>query len=76
MDIQEFTEAVKTQFINGDEMKLTPDTAFRDNESFDSLTGMAILVMIQDNFDYKMGVDDFLECITSADLYNFIQKAK
>lgn len=76
MNIQEFTNAIQAQFINGTNLNLTPDSDFRDTDGFDSLTGMAILVMIEDHFKYKMSVPDFLKCKTPADLYNFIQNAK
>ena len=75
MNIQEFTSAVQQQFMGGETLNFTPDTEFRDNDLFDSLTGMSILVMIKDNFNYQMSVPDFLKCKTSADLYNFIQNA-
>lgn len=75
MDIYEFTNAVQSQFIDGEGLNLTPTKDFRDNHLFDSLTGMSILVMIQDKFNYKMSVPDFLKCKTSADLFNFIQNA-
>lgn len=75
MNIEEFTSAVQAQFIDCEDMNLEPNTLFRDNDYFDSLTGMSILVMIRDNFDYQMTVSDFINCKTSADLYNFIQKA-
>ena len=75
MNLLEFTSAVQAQFIDGKELKISPNSEFRDWEGFDSLTGMAILVMIEDNFNYRMSVSDFLKCKTSADLYNFVQNA-
>jgi acyl carrier protein len=76
MNLKEFTASLQMQFIDGEKLNLTPETNFRDNGLFDSLTGMAILVMIEDHFKYKMSVPDFLKCKTPADLYDFIQKAK
>ncbi len=75
MNLQDFTIKVAAQFIDGEDLNLTPDTNFRDNDSFDSLTGMSILVMIKDHFEYQMSVHDFLKCKTPADLYNFVQNA-
>lgn len=75
MNLLEFTSAVQAQFIDGKELKFSPNSEFRDWEGFDSLTGMAILVMIEDNFNYRMSVSDFLKCKTSGDLYNFVQNA-
>lgn len=75
MNLQEFTCAVQAQFMDGNEMDLSPDDDFRNVDGFDSLTGMAILVMIQDNFQYNMNVTDFLKCKTPAELYSFIQSS-
>lgn len=74
MDIQEFTREVEAQFMDCEDMKLTPETPFRDNDYFDSLTGMSMLVMIKDNFGYQMSVPDFLNCKTPADLYHHVQQ--
>ncbi|NDP22028.1 MAG: acyl carrier protein [Paludibacter sp.] len=74
MDLQKFTTEVEAQFMDCEDIKLLPDTPFRDNDYFDSLTGMSILVMIKDNFGYQMSVPDFLNCNTSSDLYNHIQQ--
>lgn len=75
MDLQQFTKAVEEQFMDAQDLELKPETPFRENDYFDSLTGMAILVMIEDNFKYKMSVPDFLSCITSEDLFNHVQNA-
>lgn len=69
MDIEEFTLKIKEQFDDVS-LVITPETDFRDNDTFDSLIGMSILVMIKDVFGYQMSVDTFLKCRTPKDLYN------
>ncbi len=73
MTLEEFTEVIEQQFIEGT-VKLTPDTDFRDNDEFDSLVGMAMLVVIKENFAYEMSVDEYLSCHTTSDLYKAITK--
>jgi acyl carrier protein len=73
MTLDEFTSAVQELF-DDDSIVLTSETDFRDNDDFDSLIGMSILVMIKDNFNYSMSVNEFLGCNTSSDLFNTIQK--
>ena len=73
MNIQEFTTVIQKQFSD-DSVNLTPDADFRDNDDFDSLVGMAILMTIKDKFDYDMSVEEFLRCKTPAELYNAIHK--
>lgn len=68
--IDQFTQEVSNQFV--EKIILDPDTDFRDNDYFDSLTGMSILVMIKDIFDYNMDVSTFILCNTPKDLYNYI----
>lgn len=74
MTLEKFTQEVAAQFMEN--IELEPDTEFRDNDFFDSLTGMSILVMIKDNFSYEMDVPTFLKCKTSRDLFNQINSNK
>lgn len=55
-------------------VKLTPQTDFRDNDEFDSLVGMAMLIVMKENFNYDMSVQEYLDCHTTADLYERITK--
>jgi acyl carrier protein len=71
-----FTQKFKAQYINGDQLEMTPDTAFRKLESWDSLTGMAVLVMIQDEYGMDIPVDKFKGLITVQDVYKFILENK
>lgn len=66
--LEEFNAKCEELFMNG--TKITPETDFRDNDEFDSLIGYAMLVTIQENFDYSMKVPEFLNCHTTTDLYN------
>jgi acyl carrier protein len=72
MNLWEFTSAIQKLFDSN--VFLTPDTNFRDNDDFDSLIGMSMLVLIKDNFGYAMSVNEFLGCNTPADLYMAIKK--
>jgi acyl carrier protein len=74
MDLVEFTKAIELQFE--EEINLFPDSEFRENDYFDSLVGMSMLVMIKDCFDYSMDVDVFLSCKTPRDLYENIVSNK
>ena len=75
MDLQEFTFSIQNQFIDS-QIIMTPETDFRDNDEFDSLIGMSILVMIKDYFDYEMSLSEFLSSNTPRDLYNIIMDQK
>ena len=73
MTLEEFTSKIEEQFMEGT-VKLTPESDFRDNDEFDSLVGMAMLVVIKENFAYEMSVDEYLSCHTTNELYNKIKK--
>lgn len=58
------------EILEVDRDTISLDTDFREDvDDFDSLKGFAILVMLEDEYDYQMDVDSFLECVTIANLY-------
>lgn len=74
MTLDAFNKKCEELFLNG--TKITPTTDFRDNDEFDSLIGYAMLVTIQESFNYSMSVSEFLNCKTTTDLYNAATKNK
>jgi len=73
IDKQTFLNQFKEQYI-GDTSSLTLDSEFRKVDSWDSLTGMSILVMIKDEYDIDMSADALKACITIGDVYDFVEK--
>lgn len=50
--------------------EITMDTVFREEmEGFSSLTGFALIVMMEDEYGVRVSVDEFLACKTIGDLY-------
>lgn len=76
MVLSEFAEKIKAQFIDADQIEVTETTNFREIGSYDSLTGMSILVMIQDEFDLVIEEDIFKSLNTPKDVFEFIQSKK
>jgi acyl carrier protein len=76
MDLQKFLEHFKEQFIDADEIVVESTTKFRDIGSWDSLTGMSILVMINDECDVDMKPVDLKKCETVQDVYDYILSKK
>ena len=60
MELNEFLSKFKEQYI----------------DSYDSLTGMAILVMIKDNFNIDITDEDYKNLRTVREVYNYIQDMK
>lgn len=75
MDKASFLEKFKDQFIDAEEITVEVMTPFREIGSFDSLTGMAIIVMIKDDYDVEVSEKEFKSCQTAGDLYELV-KAK
>ena len=73
MNEQDLLQNVKSQFIDNEDITLTMSTNFRQIESYDSLTGMAILVMIKDKYGINLSNAEFIAQITINDLLNVIE---
>ena len=74
MNIEDFTKNISDQFLDEEKSKLTEDVEFRTLSSWDSLTGMAILTIIEDEYKVKIPVDNFRQIKTIRELYNFVKE--
>jgi acyl carrier protein len=72
--INEFIEKFKEQFLDPEETVFTEDTKFRELADWDSLTGMSILVMIEDEYKITVTPDEFKNCERVSDIISFINK--
>lgn len=72
MDINQFIEKFKNQFMDSDDLVIYPETEFRQIPSWDSLTGMSIIVMIYDEYEVEMKDIDLRACKKVEDIFNFI----
>ena len=76
MQINQFIDNFRNQFIDADDITVTPDTDFRQLPTWDSLTGMSVLVMVQDEYGVEMKDIDIKSCKTVGDIYEFIKSKK
>lgn len=53
---------------------LTMDSEFRQIDVWDSLTGVAVQIMISDDFNASIPDDKFVEAKTVGDIYNLAKK--
>jgi acyl carrier protein len=72
MELNEFLKKFKEQYIDGDEIVLDSDMDFRKIDSYDSLTGMSIIVMIKDEFDMDITNEKWKELRSVKEVYNYI----
>ena len=76
MEQDKFINDFKQQFIDSDEIAVDASTEFRKIASWDSLTGMAVLVMIKDEYEVDMADTDLKRCNTIQDIYQFVSSRK
>ena len=76
MDLKEFIEKFANQFVDDDVNNVHETTIFRELGSWDSLTGMAIITMIQDDYGVTIPVDHFLKLATPTDVYEYVKNKK
>jgi len=72
MELNDFTKKICDQFLEEDQPKVTAEIEFRTLSTWDSLTGMAILATIEDEYKVKIPVDDFKQMKTIIDLFNYV----
>lgn len=70
--INKFVENFAKQFADVDIPNVKVNTIFRDLETWDSLTGMAVLIMIQDEYGKTLTEDEFKTLSTPEQVYNYI----
>jgi acyl carrier protein len=74
MEFESFLENFKNQLLDEDDAEnLSENTRFRDLASWDSLTGMAIIVMIEDEYGVKIEDNVFRSFQTIGEIHKFIE---
>lgn len=66
--MEKFLELV-AEIFEVEPEEITMETVFRDLDDFSSLVGFSLIVMMEDEYDVKVSVDEFMECNTIGDLY-------
>jgi len=73
METTTFVEKVRQQFIDGDDIDLSITSEFRQIDSYDSLTGMTILVMIKDEYGVEISDNEYRSCKTLNELFGIVK---
>ena len=76
MDIQEFTALLKDQYYDASEITFDADTDIRSIESFDSLTGMSMMLAIKDNFDLDIDEKQWKSMSTPREIFEYVNSQK
>ena len=73
IDFNEFVALLKEQYLD-DVGEIYKENKFRELPGWDSMTGMTILLMIEENYKLKIDNDQFKKLNTINDLYIFINE--
>jgi acyl carrier protein len=75
MDINGFLEIIKVELPESHSI-INLDTKFRDLEEWDSLTGMSIIVVLEETYGVKISDSTFKDFNTFSDIFDFIKDNK
>ena len=67
--MEEFIEKM-ADILDVDKKEIDMNTRFRDTENWGSMAGYSILIVIEEDYNVKISVDDFMKLNTIGDLFN------
>ncbi len=74
--MKEFIEKFAEIFDDVDPATLSGETKFRDLEDWDSIAGLSVIGMVDEEYGVTFNADDMRACQTIEDLYNRVQSKK
>lgn len=75
MDNNIFIEKFR-EVIDGDDTPITMETDFRQLSTWDSLTAMSVIMMIEDVYGVEMTEKDIKVCNTVEDIFDLVRTKK
>ncbi len=76
MNVLNFIEKWTNVFEDTDISTLTPETAFRDIEEWDSLTALSLIAMVDEEYSVKLTGEDIKSSVTLNDIFEIIKNKK
>lgn len=70
--MEEFIKNFANQFDDTEASEFKADTQFRDLDEWSSLTGLAVMNMVEKKYGKKLTVLEFRKASTIEELYNVI----
>lgn len=74
MDFNEFRKKFIDQLVDEDEKAINEDTKFRDLSSWDSLTAMAVIAMVDDEYKIRIPDEEFRKFNTVNDIFVYVKQ--
>lgn len=76
MDLNEFISNFADQFDETDVTEIKADTEFKALDEWSSMTGLAVIAMIDAEYDVQIKGNDIRESVTVEDLFNKVKNLK
>lgn len=73
MELNSFAQIIREQFVEDNIDSIKINTDIRSLDTWDSLTGMAILTVILDDYGVDIPVDVFKKLNTIEELFDFVK---
>lgn len=73
MDIQEFINHFEDVFDDTDISTLKPETNFRELDEWSSMSALATMAMVSDEYDVELTADEMRNNSTFIDLFNVVK---
>lgn len=73
MDINQFVKDFADEFLDTDPSEFSADTEYKDLDEWSSMTGMAIMSMIENNYGVEISVLEIRMADTIGSLYSIIE---
>ena len=74
MDIKEFIEQFADQFYDTDISEIKAETVFKDLDEWSSMTGLAVLNLIEKEYGVMLSFDELTHAVTIQNLFETIEK--
>lgn len=71
--MKEFIEKFAEIFDDVDPESISGETKFRDMDDWDSIAGLSVIGMADEEYGVTLNADDMRACHTIEDLFNIIQ---
>lgn len=76
MDLNEFISNFADQFDETDVTEIKADTEFKALDEWSSMTGLAVIAMVDAEYDVQIKGNDIRESVTVEDLFNKVKNLK
>lgn len=76
MELNEFISNFAEQFDETDASEIKADTEFKSLGEWSSMTGLAVIAMVDAEYDVQLKGNDIRESTTVEDLFNKVKNLK